>query len=377
MITVIFAGGGTGGHLFPAIAMANEFKKRYPNAQTVFVGTKRGLESNVVPRFGYRLCLISVTGIRRKLSLKLLFFPFKLTKSLFQSNSILRNVSPDIVVGTGGYVSWPLVFLACIKGIPTAIQEQNSYPGVSSRLLSLFVDKVFVAYPDSVRFFLKKSNLKVIGNPVREDIFTGDKKEALKEFSLDSKKRTLLVFGGSQGSKAINQAILDGLDILESQKDLQVIWQTGKDDFPRIKDMTKQRKITLRIFPFIEDMKKAYAVSDLVVSRSGALTLAEILCCGKPSILIPYPFAAADHQRYNAEFLRKNGAALMILQKDLSAEKLANSVAELLNSPDKLEAMGKVALELAQPQATSMLVDEIVNLLRLRAKSVSIMEPLS
>jgi len=261
-----------------------------------------------------------------------------------------------------------LVFLAALKSIPTVTQEQNSYPGVSTRLLSFFVDRVFIAYPDSIKYFLKKSNLKVVGNPVREDIFTGEKDLALKEFGLEQKKKILFIFGGSQGSFAINQAMLDSLDILEKEKDLQIIWQTGKDDFSRIKDLTDQREITLRIFPFIDDMRKAYAVSDLIVSRSGALTLAEILCCAKPSILIPYPFAAADHQRYNAEFLKKNGAACVILQKDLNGEKLANLILDLSNNVNKLEEMKKAAEKLAQPKATSILMDEIIDLLKLKSK---------
>ena len=368
MIKVIFAGGGTGGHIFPAIAMANEIRKRYPDAQIVFVGTKKGLETEVVPKFGFKIYFISVRGIKRKFNLKLFLVPYNLVKSLFQSNLILKNINPDVVVGTGGYVSWPLVFLAALKSIPTVTQEQNSYPGVSTRLLSFFVDKVFIAYPDSIKYFLKKSNLKVVGNPVREDIFTGEKDLALKEFGLEQKKKILFIFGGSQGSFAINQAMLDSLDILEKEKDLQIIWQTGKDDFSRIKDLTDQREITLRIFPFIDDMRKAYAVSDLIVSRSGALTLAEILCCAKPSILIPYPFAAADHQRYNAEFLENNEAACVILQKDLNGEKLANLILDLLNNVNKLEEMKTAAEKLAQPKATSILMDEIVDLLKLKSK---------
>lgn len=372
MIKVIFAGGGTGGHIFPAIAMANELKKRYPDAQIVFVGTKRGLETEVIPEFGFKIYFISVRGIKRKLNRELFLFPYYLAKSLFQSNSILRNINPDVVVGTGGYVSWPLVFLAAWKNIPTAIQEQNSYPGLSTRLLSFFVDKVFIAYPDSINYFLKKSNLKICGNPVREDISFGEKELALKEFGLEQDKKTLFIFGGSQGSKVINQAILDGLDLLEKKRDLQIIWQTGKDDFPKIKNITGQREITLRIFPFIDDMRKTYAVSNLIVSRSGALTLAEILCCAKPSILIPYPFAAADHQRYNAEFLEKNGAAMVILQKDLNGEKLANLILDLLKNVSKLEEMKKAAEKLAQPKATSILVDEIVDLLRIKLKKSSL-----
>lgn len=377
-VKVIFAGGGTGGHLFPAIAMAEEFKKRYPESEVFFVGTKRGLEAKVVLKRGFKLHYIKIKGIKRRLDFKILLFPFYVLLSLLQSYQILKGVSPDLVVGTGGYVSFPVVFLASLKNIPSLIQEQNSYPGISTRILSLWADRVCLAYPESIKYFIKKKNLKVIGNPVREDISErfiedqeiekeGGKKISLKKFNLESDKKTVFILGGSQGSKAINDALLDGLDLLEKEKDIQILWQTGKSDYLRIKDMVKVYKSKISVLSFIENMSEAYKVSDLLVSRAGALTLAEILCCGKPALLIPYPFAASDHQRHNAESLKEGGAAEIILQKDLNGRALFKIVLELLKDEQRLKKMAEASKRLSQPEATSYLVDEMVNLLSKRS----------
>jgi len=275
-------------------------------------------------------------------------------------------------------VSFPVVFLASLKNIPSLIQEQNSYPGISTRILSLWADRVCLAYPESIKYFTKKKNLKVIGNPVREDISEGfiedqeiekegGKKNSLKKFNLESDKKTVFILGGSQGSKAINDALLDGLDLLEKEKDIQILWQTGKSDYLRIKDMVKVYKSKISVLSFIENMSEAYKVSDLLVSRAGALTLAEILCCGKPALLIPYPFAASDHQRHNAESLKKGGAAEIILQKDLNGRALFKIVLELLKDEQRLKKMAEASKRLSQPKATSYLVDEMVSLLSKRS----------
>lgn len=368
-VKVIFAGGGTGGHLFPAIAMAEEFKKRYPESKVFFVGTKKGLEAEVVPKRGFKLYYIKIKGIKRRLDFKIFLFPFYVLLSLLQSYQILKGISPELVVGTGGYVSFPVVFLASLKNIPSLIQEQNSYPGISTRILSLWAERVCLAYPESIKYFIKKKNLKVVGNPVREGISEefiekeGEKKIHLKNFDLEPDKKTVFILGGSQGSKAINDALLDGLNLKELEKDVQILWQTGKSDYPRIKDLVKGCKSKISVFPFIENMSEAYKVSDLLVSRAGALTLAEILCCGKPALLVPYPFAACDHQRHNAESLKKGGAAEIILQKDLNGKSLFRSVLELLKDEKRLKKMAEASKRLSQPKATSYLVDEMVDLL--------------
>jgi UDP-N-acetylglucosamine--N-acetylmuramyl-(pentapeptide) pyrophosphoryl-undecaprenol N-acetylglucosamine transferase len=359
---VILAGGKTGGHVFPAIAMAEEFKKRHPKSKVIFVGTKDGLESKVVPKSGFKLIFIQARWLERKVSSRNLMLAYYILKSLYQSLSILNKERPDLVVGTGGYVSFPVVFSACLKNIPTLIQEQNSYPGVSTRILALFVDRVCLSYLNSLKYFLTKGKLRVIGNPIRGDIVTADRQEALMRFNLDPRKKTVFVFGGSQGAYAINQAVLDSLDsFLENW---QLLWQTGVNDFGFVSEKVRSKKIKCVVFPFIEDMRSAYAASDLVVSRAGALTLAEITSCGKPSLLIPYPFATADHQRYNAQVLQKEGAAEMLLQKDLTGETLVQKLFSLLSDEEKLKRMGIQSKKMGKPEATSLLVNEMEELLK-------------
>jgi UDP-N-acetylglucosamine--N-acetylmuramyl-(pentapeptide) pyrophosphoryl-undecaprenol N-acetylglucosamine transferase len=368
MIKVIFAGGGTGGHIFPGLAMAQEFQKRLPQAKIVFVGTARGLEADIVPGYGFRLELISIIGLSRSLNKRLFLFPFYLLKGLSRSNRLLKRETPDLVVGTGGYVSWPVVFLAGIKNIPTLIQEQNSYPGITTRLLAGLVDRVCLAYEDSERYFHSKKNLKVLGNPVRREITEADSKSGFKSFGLDPDKRTLFIFGGSQGSKTINRAFLQSLRFLESEKKLQILWQTGKKDFQEIQNQMNKSPIPSTVLPFIQDMGGAYSVSDLILSRAGALSLAEIISCNKPSLLIPYPFAANDHQRKNAEYLTKKGAAEMILEKDLDGEKLARLAMDLLKDEDRLKSMRNACKGLFQPRSTELLVDEMMGLLKDKKK---------
>jgi UDP-N-acetylglucosamine--N-acetylmuramyl-(pentapeptide) pyrophosphoryl-undecaprenol N-acetylglucosamine transferase len=265
------------------------------------------------------------------------------------------------VVGTGGYVSFPAVMLACLKNIPTMIQEQNSYPGISTRILAHFVDKVCLSYSESLRYFPAGRKFRVIGNPIRENLVSKKKGAALAEFGLREDRKTIFVFGGSQGSHALNQAFLHSLDLLKP--DWQILWQTGERDFQEIAGKVKEGKIAARVYPFIQDMGSAYSASDLVISRAGALTLAEITACGKPSILIPFPFAAADHQRHNAEALKREGAAKMILEKDLTAERLADEIGSLLSDETSLRLMAEASRKMGKPKAASMLVDEMEKLL--------------
>ncbi|MCJ7577774.1 MAG: undecaprenyldiphospho-muramoylpentapeptide beta-N-acetylglucosaminyltransferase [candidate division Zixibacteria bacterium] len=359
---VILAGGKTGGHIFPAIAMAEEFKRRFPESKVIFVGTKDGLESKIVPQHGFKLIFICARGLKRRASLRNLMLPCYVLKSLYQSLRILNEERPDLVVGTGGYVSFPVVLSARLKNIPTLIQEQNSYPGVSTRILAFLVDRVCLSYLSSMNYFLTKKKLKVIGNPVRAEIVSANRHEALRKFNLVPNKKTIFIFGGSQGAHAINQAVSNSLDLLS--ENWQLLWQTGESDFVLVSEKAKGKKIKCAVLSFIEDMRSAYAASDLVVSRAGALTLAEICACGKPSLLIPYPFATADHQRYNAEALQKEGAAEMILQKDLTPELLAGKLSSLLSDEEKLKRMAEQSKKMGKPDATSLLVNEMEKLLK-------------
>jgi len=359
---VIFAGGKTGGHIFPAIAMAKELKKRFPQSQITFVGTKDGMETKIIPQHGFELSFIQIRGLSRRSYLSNLFLWFHLLKGFYQALKILNIKRPNLVVGTSGYVSFPVVLIASLKRIPTLIQEQNSYPGVSTRFLAHFANIVCLSYSDSVKYFSTRRKLKVIGNPVRDDLIHTERKQALKKFGLEEGKKTIFVFGGSQGAHSINLAILQCLDWLSS--DWQILWQTGENDFSDIFQKVEGKKIKCAVYPFIEDMGSAYAVSDIVVSRAGALTLAEITACGKPSILIPFPFATSDHQRYNAEALQRKGAARMILQKDLTPEALAKEISFLLSDESELKKMAEQSKNMGRPEATSLLVDEMERLMK-------------
>lgn len=361
---MILTGGGTGGHIFPAIAIATEFKNRFPNSEILFVGTRKGLEKEIVTKNGFKLEFISAKGLARGLKKELLALPLFLIKSFLESWMILKKFRPHIVVGTGGYVSLPVVLMANLMGKKTLIQEQNSFPGLTTRILSLIAERVCLSYESSIKYFISKKKLIVLGNPIRREILLGDKEEGLKKFNLKPDKKTVFILGGSQGSKRINQAIKEGVSYLEQFDNIQLLWQTGEKDFEEIKNFMKEKKLTSTVLPFIQDIADAYAVSDLLVCRSGALTLAEVTACGKPSILIPYPFATADHQRYNALFLEERGAAEIILEKELKGENLTEEIIQLLMDDNRLKEMSKNSLALAKPFATSQIVDEMERLLK-------------
>ncbi len=362
MIKIMFTGGKTGGHVFPAIAMAKEFKKRFPHSQICFVGTKEGMEAKIVPQYGFELLFIQTKGLSRRSYLSNLLLGFYLLKGFYQAYTTLNRRKPNLVVGTGGYVSFPVVFVAGLKRIPVMLQEQNSYPGISTRFLAHFADKVCLSYADSLKYFRTSEKIRMIGNPIRVDITLKERNQAIKKFGLVEGTKTVFVFGGSQGAHSINLAILKCLDLLNPG--WQILWQTGESDYSEISSKVKEKEFKCVVLPFIEDMGSAYAASDIVVSRAGALTLAEITACGKPSILIPFPFATADHQRYNAEALQKQEAARMILQKDLTPEMLAQEIDALLSNEERLSNMAKQSKKMGRPEATSLLVDEMEKLLK-------------
>jgi UDP-N-acetylglucosamine--N-acetylmuramyl-(pentapeptide) pyrophosphoryl-undecaprenol N-acetylglucosamine transferase len=366
MARIVIAGGGTGGHLFPGIALAQELKTRDKNAEIIFVGTKKGIESKKLPQLGFDLVKISILGLSRKATFKNLLVPLCLVRGMIQSFVFLGKFNPDLVVGTGGYVSYPVLLLANLKGIPTLIQEQNSYPGITTRLLASRADKVCLTYGSSLKHFRQyKKNpdkFKVLGNPIRKGITYGDRALAQKKFNLKADQKTIFIFGGSQGAHRINMAVLEALDDIND--DFQILWQPGEKDFDYVSEKVKSKKINISLFPFINEMGLAYAAADLVVSRSGALTLAEITACGKPAILIPYPFAAADHQRFNAQELEDKGAAKVILENQLDGKKLAGLINQLLSDEDALKRMSQASKTLAKPDAASKIADEIEQLLK-------------
>ncbi|MFQ5603425.1 MAG: undecaprenyldiphospho-muramoylpentapeptide beta-N-acetylglucosaminyltransferase [bacterium] len=363
VIRVLFAGGGTGGHLYPAIALAQEFEKRM-KTEIMFIGTSYGIESKVLPQTSYIFKKIWMRGLQRKISFSNLMFPLRLLVSLLQCAFYLLRFRPHVVVGTGGYVSGPALMMGLAFGIPTVIQEQNSYPGLVNRVLGNRVNQVHLTYEASESHFKKQKNVFVSGNPSRGEISKLDKTAALKKFQLNMNKTTLLIFGGSQGAYAINRQVLESLESLMKLKDLQILWASGAKDLSDIKTRCEKFQERVRALAFIEDMGAAYAAADLVLCRAGASALAEIAICGLPAILIPYPYAAAGHQEFNARTMEQVGAAIMILEKNLNAETLTQTVAELLDDPQKRTAMSAAALKLARPHAARDIMDKIATLIQ-------------
>lgn len=363
-LTVVFAGGGTGGHLFPGIAIADEVKRRIPGAEIIFVGTRGKIEERVVPAAGYRFAPIWISAFNRSLRWPLLLFPLKLVVSLVQSFMLLRRVWPDVVVGTGGYVCGPPVYVASLLGIPTILQEQNSYPGVTTRMLAGRATEVHLTFDSSRRFVGRAKAVFVTGNPVRSTMGASDRQSAAAFFGLDPSVPTVLVFGGSLGATSINNAFRTSLDAL-LRRNVQVIWQTGRIDAIGVQNMVattgEEAQQRVKVLPFIERMDLAFAASDVAICRAGATTLAELALAGLPSILVPYPFAAADHQTENARAMVQAGAALLCADKE-AADQLLPLLQSLLDNPAKREEMARKARAMAKPEAARTLADAVIRL---------------
>ena len=305
----ILSGGGTGGHIYPAIAIADELKKRYPDAEFLFVGANDRMEMQRVPQAGYSIKGLQIAGIQRKLSLKNLLLPFKLLKSLYQARQIIQKFQPDAVIGTGGYASAPTLKAAQWLKVPYFIQEQNSFAGITNKWVSKKANKIFVAYQNMEKFF-PKAKIQITGNPIREGLTTiQDKnKNAFENFSLDENKFTLLVLGGSLGAKSINQLISSNLSFFQ-ENEVQILWQCGKFYYDEYKE--KQTEM-VQVRPFIENMNDAYAVADVIISRAGASSVSELCVVGKPVIFVPSPNVAEDHQTKNAQAIADEKAAILI-----------------------------------------------------------------
>ncbi|MFD1062126.1 undecaprenyldiphospho-muramoylpentapeptide beta-N-acetylglucosaminyltransferase [Winogradskyella litorisediminis] len=357
----ILSGGGTGGHIYPAIAIANELKSRYPKAEFLFVGAKDRMEMEKVPQAGYKIQGLWISGIQRKLTLKNLQFPFKLMSSLLKSIRIIRSFKPDVVIGTGGFASGPLLHAANSKRIPTLIQEQNSYPGITNKLLSKKANKICVAYDGLERFF-PKEKLVLTGNPIRKDLIEveGKTEAAKKEFQLVENKLTLLVLGGSLGARRVNQLIESKLDFFKSNN-IQLIWQCGKlyqDQYSKHNSVDN-----IQVHAFLNQMDLAYAAADIIISRAGASSVSELCVVGKPVIFIPSPNVAEDHQIKNAQSIVDKSAAILIKESQLDSD--FNSVFKgLVISKEQREALGENIKKLALVNATKDIADEVEKLLR-------------
>ena len=358
---VILSGGGTGGHIYPAIAIANEIKSRFPNAEFLFVGAKDRMEMEKVPQAGYDIEGLWISGIQRKLTLKNLIFPFKVISSLWRARKIIKSFKPNIAIGTGGFASGPLLYVTALNKIPSVIQEQNSYPGITNKLLAKKAKKICVAYDGLERFFPEEKIIKT-GNPVRRGLLEIDNKtvDAKNEFNLKHGKYTLLVIGGSLGSRRINQLIEKELDFLDTQN-VQIIWQCGKLYYQQYKIYNNTKNV--QVYEFLNNMDMAYAASDIIVSRAGASSVSELCIVGKPVVFIPSPNVAEDHQTKNAMAIVNNDAALIIKEEDLDAD-FENKLSQLIVSPERQKQLGENIKQLALVNATKDIVNEVEKLLK-------------
>lgn len=353
----IISGGGTGGHIYPAIAIANEIKRRYPEAEILFVGAKDRMEMQKVPEAGYPIKGLWISGLQRKLTIDNLMFPFKLISSLCKAWKIIKNFRPDVVIGTGGYASAPTLKVAQWLGIPTVIQEQNSHAGITNKWISRKAKKICVAYDNMENFFPKETIVKT-GNPVRSDLLNiTEKKNEAKDFFALAEKKTLLVLGGSLGARRINQLIEKSLPLFE-KLDIQVLWQCGKLYYEEYK---KYNSENIKVLQFIDRMDFAYAGADIIISRAGASSVSELCLVGKPVIFIPSPNVAEDHQTKNAQAITKKDGAILITEKELDTT-FKDTFQRLINDVHWQNTLSKNIQKLALPNATTEIVNIIAQL---------------
>ncbi|MEN3325042.1 undecaprenyldiphospho-muramoylpentapeptide beta-N-acetylglucosaminyltransferase [Mariniflexile soesokkakense] len=360
---IIISGGGTGGHIYPAIAIANELKSRFPDAEFLFVGAKDRMEMEKVPQAGYEIKGLWISGIQRQLTLKNLMFPFKLISSLWNARKIVKSFKPDVAIGTGGFASGPLLQVAASNKIPYLIQEQNSYPGITNKMLAKKAQKICVAYDGLERFFPKEKIIKT-GNPVRKDLLDVETKtvEAKNFFDLKHGKYTLLVLGGSLGSRRINQLIEKELDFLDTQN-VQVIWQCGKLYYSQYK--IYNNTLNVQVYEFLNNMDFAYAAADVIISRAGASSVSELCIVGKPVVFVPSPNVAEDHQTKNAMAIVDKDAAMIIKEEDLDAD-FENKFSQLIASVERQKKLGGNIKKLALVNATNQIADEVEKLLKIK-----------
>jgi len=359
-VNILLSGGGTGGHIYPAVAIANELKARHPEAEFLFVGANGRMEMEKIPQLGYKIEGLNISGIQRSMTLKNLSFPFKLLQSLYRAGKILRKFRPNVVIGTGGYASGPTLYMASLKNIPSLIQEQNSYPGITNKLLAKKAEKICVAYDGLEKYFPKEKMIKT-GNPVRQDLLDIESKraEGLAHFGLDPKKTTIAVIGGSLGAKRINETIALHLETL-LDKGLQVLWQTGKLYIDRFEPLGKKEGVVMRAF--IQRMDLFYAASDVLISRAGAGTISELCIVGKPVLFIPSPNVAEDHQTKNALSVVNEDAALMIKESEL--ESFEEVLLRIVGDPEKRKELSENIKKLALPDATRKIADEVEKIVK-------------
>ncbi|MFZ4628032.1 MAG: undecaprenyldiphospho-muramoylpentapeptide beta-N-acetylglucosaminyltransferase [Blastocatellia bacterium] len=360
-ISLVIAGGGTGGHLYPGIAIARELQRRRPGSSLLFVGTSRGLETRIVPAEGFSLALIEIGALNRVGWRQQLRTLATLPRTLLEAARILRRQRPDLVLGVGGYASGPVVLVAALMGIPTLVAEQNALPGFTNRLLAQFVDAAAIAFDEARRYFGRRAVLT--GNPVRAEFLSLAPRPPRQAGS----PLHVLVTGGSQGARAVNRAMVEALPLLQQAgARLQVTHQTGVRDFEWVAAAYREGGFSGKIVPFLERMEESFATADLVICRAGATTVAELAAAGRAALLIPFPQAADDHQRKNAEAVVRVGGGVMIVEADLTPARLARELLDLAENPDRLSRMAQAIRQLARPDAAGQVVELIAQLLRAR-----------
>ncbi|WP_310595420.1 undecaprenyldiphospho-muramoylpentapeptide beta-N-acetylglucosaminyltransferase [Flavobacterium sp.] len=356
----ILSGGGTGGHIYPAIAIANELKSRFPTAEFLFVGAQDKMEMQKVPQAGYPIRGLWIAGLQRRLTFDNALFPVKLLSSLLKSRQIIKRFQPDVVIGTGGFASGPLLQMANSAGIPTVIQEQNSFPGITNKLLSKKANAICVAYENLERFF-PKEKMVLTGNPVRQDLIDVESKraEGITHFNLDPNKKTILILGGSLGARRVNQLIEKELEFFASQN-VQLLWQCGKLYF---EEYQKYNSVNVQVMAFIERMDLVYAAADIVISRAGASSVSELCIVGKPVVFIPSPNVAEDHQTKNAQSVADKKGAILIRESELDAT-FESTLSDLIANESKRLELSQNIKKLALPNATKAIVEEILKLIK-------------
>jgi UDP-N-acetylglucosamine--N-acetylmuramyl-(pentapeptide) pyrophosphoryl-undecaprenol N-acetylglucosamine transferase len=349
VIRVIIAGGGSGGHIYPGIAIAQEFRKRRSETQVTFVGTARGLEAKIVPREGFDLELIEVAALKRVSFSSRIKALLLLPKSLLTARSLIKKIRPQVVIGVGGYASGPVVLMASLMGIPTIIAEQNALPGFTNRILARFIKAAAVSFEEARNLFGAKA--EITGNPVRAEFFNVPPREPGEVIHI-------LITGGSQGARAINEAVIETLPLLAREgARLSLMHQTGEKDYEKVRAAYEKSGLQAEVKPYLDQMVAEFERADLVICRAGATTVAELAAAGKPAIMIPFPFAADDHQRKNAEAVERVGAGRMILQAELTPERLAQELLWLAKDPQQLARMAEASRKLGHPDAAARVVD--------------------
>lgn len=367
-LRIIVSGGGTGGHIYPAIAIANELKRLRPDTGFLFVGAAGKMEMEKVPMAGYKIVGLPIRGLERKLSLANLAFPFRLLSSLWESRRVINEFRPDVVVGTGGYAGGPILYVGAKMGVPTLIQEPNAFAGLANKWVGKHVDKVCVAFPGMEKYF-PKEKLVVTGNPVREEMLERVRSSAESaSASRPGRRADVLLMGGSGGARSLNEAMRDNTRLLEARPQVQWTWQCGTAYYDAFKDCATAQLPNVTISAFIDDMEQAYAKADVVIGRAGSTTIAEIQYLGKPTILVPSPWVAEDHQTMNARALTERNAAVLVADKEVT-ERLVPAVFELLDDEARSTEIGNNARAMANTGGVTRIANEILNLISSSQKS--------